>query len=33
MSKTLSVVLYGLLAQMGSGLFQILNHLKTLKYH
>ena len=28
-----SSVIWGLLAQMGSGFFQILNHLKTLKYH
>ena len=28
-----SSVIWGPLAQMGSGFFQILNHLKTLKYH
>ena len=32
-SKYDSSVLWGLLAQMGSGFLQILNHLKTLKYH
>ena len=29
----ISSVMWGLLAHMGSGFFQILNHLKTLKYH
>ena len=29
----LSSVIWGLLAQMGSGFSQIWNHLKTLKYH
>ena len=32
-SGEVSSVIWGLLAQMGSGFFQILNHLKTLKYH